>query len=372
MADIRVLMMGGRRSGKSSILASMVEQMSNDVVLCKQFINMTPCRDNDNTALSLEQKRNKLVSFLESKPVKCHYLVDFGADFQFNFYDFKCKIPKPNGGTHWGNIKVEFIDCPGEAFDINSQPTQYNELEKYVSNSDIFIIVVDTPYLMAEKSDSGKFSDVNKTSTIKELLKTNVHFKREDDYKKIIFVPVKCEKWKNNLDAVSQKLKEQNYFGSIMDLIDSDARWSYSIIPAITAGSIEFSEFGKPSLERNTMMECSQLGNSPIYRMKDGNNKMIKKEDVIANTDVHFPFYSWFINNDNKYAPENCDQIGLHIWRFIIYKTKIDTSNTFLPNLLRGFPTISKLGEMIKTMETCGKIRDDGNGIVNLRKIEHL
>lgn len=100
MADIKILMMGGRRCGKSSILASMVHQLSNNVELCKKYIQITPYAGDDGTAKSLEAKRNDLVSFIENKPTGSHYLVDFNADDKFNKYYFKAKIPK---------LKVELI-----------------------------------------------------------------------------------------------------------------------------------------------------------------------------------------------------------------------------------------------------------------------
>ena len=64
MADIRVLMVGGRRTGKSSILAGMIHQMGNDVKLCKKYLQITACSGNDSTAVELDQKRQNLMSFI--------------------------------------------------------------------------------------------------------------------------------------------------------------------------------------------------------------------------------------------------------------------------------------------------------------------
>ena len=46
MADIKVLMMGGRRTGKSSILASMIYQFSKNTELTQRYIRMTPTDEN--------------------------------------------------------------------------------------------------------------------------------------------------------------------------------------------------------------------------------------------------------------------------------------------------------------------------------------
>lgn len=372
MADIKILMMGGRRCGKSSILASMIHQLLNNVDLCKKYIQITPYGGEDGTTKSLETKRNNLVSFIETKPTGCHYLVDFDADDKFNKYYFKAKIPKPEGGVYHGNVKLEVIDCPGESFDASASEEKISELKQYAAQSDIFLIVVDTPYLMDKKSDGGKFMSVNRPTTIHEFIKENVAFRRDDDYKKIIFVPVKCEKWRNDLDAVSKKLQEPGYYGELIQFLEADKRWSYSVIPALTAGSIEFSEFGKPLLYKTTNESCSRLGNSPLYRLKDGSVKMLKSEDVIEDGEhkVHFPYFSWFVNTSYKYRPENCDQIGLHVWRFIVFKTKIDLGHRILPPWLIGFPSIKRLEDLINNMEQDGQLKDTGRGIINLRKNE--
>ena len=374
MADIRVLMVGGRRTGKSSILAGMIHQMANDVELCKKYLQITACRGNDSTAVDLDKKRQNLVSFIEKNPTGVHYLVDFDHDNTFNKYTFKAKIPKPNGGTYRGNIKIEFIDCPGESYERNSSPQLFEELVSYVPNSDIFVIAVDTPYLMDDKSDAGKFMKVSGRDVFKELLQQYVEFRRDDDYKKVIFTLVKCEKWRNNLEEVSNRLKQDNFFGPLMDFLDSDKRWSYEILPVLTAGGIEFSEFGEPLIVKELKERCSRLGNSPIYRMRDGYNRMLKESDVIKDEDflLYLPYYSWFKNLNNEYKPENCDQLALHIWRYVIFKTEIERSYSIIPNWLAGFPSMSVMKDLIKRMEREGLIVDSGDGIKHIRKIEKV
>lgn len=374
MADIRVLMVGGRRTGKSSILAGMIHQMANDVELCRKYLQIKACNENDSTAKDLDKKRQNLMSFIEKNLTGVHYLVDFGADDSFNIYNFKAKIPKPNGGTYSGNIKIEFVDSPGESYERDTRPELYEQLVSYVPNSDIFVIAVDTPYLMDDKSDAGKFMKVSGRDVFKELLQEYVEFKRDDDYKKVIFTLVKCEKWRNNLEEVSKRLKQDNFFGPLMDFLDADKRWSYEILPVLTAGGIEFSEFGDPLIVKGLKERCSRLGNSPTYRMGDGNNIKLKESDVIKDEEfLHYlPYYSWFKNLNKEYKPENCDQLALHIWRYIIFKTEIERSHSIFPNWLTGFPSMAVMKDLIKRMENDGLIVDSGNGIKHIRKIEKV
>ena len=227
---------------------------------------------------------------------------------------------------------------------------------------------------MDDKSDAGKFMKVSGRDVFKELLQQYVEFRRDDDYKKVIFTLVKCEKWRNNLEEVSNRLKQDNFFGPLMDFLDEDKRWSYEILPVLTAGGIEFSEFGDPLIVKGLKERCSRLGNSPIYRMGDGSNRMLKESDVIKDEDflLYLPYYSWFKNLNNEYKPENCDQLALHIWRYIIFKTEIECSHSIFPNWLRGFPSMSVMKDLIKRMEREGLIVDSGDGIKHIRKIEKV
>ena len=72
------------------------------------------------------------------------------------------------------------------------------------------------------------------------------------------------------------------------------------------------------------------------------------------------------------YKPENCDQLALHIWRYIIFKTEIERSHSIIPNWLANFPSMSVMKELIKRMENDGLIVDSGNGIKHIRKIEKV
>ena len=201
-------------------------------------------------------------------------------------------------------------------------------------------------------------------------------FNRDDDYKKIIFVPVKCEAWRDQLDMVSQKLQSPNYYGPLFDLIRNDSRWSCSIIPALTAGGIEFSGFSEPLLLDGE--PCKPLGTEQV-RMGDGNTRELKPDDQIIKNEehkIHFPYYSWF-KNTGIYHPENCDQVALHVARFIVFKIFVERSYGLLPNWIWGFPSKKAMKQMIFNLEDSSLIKE-GNpnsnsvdkGIVNIRKIE--
>lgn len=365
---IKVLMVGGRRCGKSSILASLVKQLWNNVAL-SQYVRITQRRDG-NIGAPLDKKQNDLESFMLNNPRGSYFLVDFNADDTFSHYTFQ--IQGPNWGTFLGiprQINIEFVDCPGESYSVGARVSFDAELQSQMPECDIFLIAVDTPYLMDPKSDSGKFKNVNEVISITNLFEQLISFNTEYDYKKVIFVPVKCEAWKNDLDQVVKKLQGDEYYGPLMRRLEMDQRWSYSVIPAITAGGIKFSEFLAPELLNG--QKCSRLG-SRYVRMEDGSQSLLKSEDKVVPNDgfiFFFPYYSWF-QNVGDYQPENCDQICFHVLRFLVYKIKECSKHESLPQWMLGLPSIVNMNKMIADLESHNLLKDSGNGIVNLRKIE--
>lgn len=372
MADVKILMLGGRRAGKSSILASMVKQLRENVEII-QHVRINQKRTSRPVPVSLSEKQNNLESFL-SKPQGNFYLVDFGADDSFSYYPFSIKIPNKRGGFYLGNIGVEFIDCPGESYDECGRQDLYEEIRREMPDTDIFIIAVDTPYLMDVNSDSGKFKNVNRVNEIIELFDELIQFNRDDDYKKVIFAPVKCEAWRDDIDTVVKKLQHYDYYGPLFDRIKKENRWSCCIIPILTAGGISFTEFGERMMLDG--VECSPLGTRRV-RMKDGSEHELLPDDrLVTNARFYQPFYSWF-ENIGQYRPENCDQIALHVLRFIVFKALVETSHNILPPWMHGFPSHRHMKEMIFNLEQSNFLMD-GNpnsigmdkGIVHVRKIE--
>jgi GTPase SAR1 family protein len=379
MADVQILMVGGRRCGKSSVLSSLVTQLNTDTEILKEvIINYQQQKADVAPDKTLNRRQSQLTSFLNNNKDK-YYLVDFGADKTFSYHPFKVRIQDGKGGFCWGNIDITFVDCPGESYVGTSEPDLYEKTITEIPQTDIFIIVVDTPYLMDEKSDTGKFQQVNSVIEITSLLNMNVSFNSDDDYKKIIFVPVKCEAWKDKLDQVANKIQQDGYYGSLISRIKQETRWSCCIIPALTAGGIKFAEFNKPLLlNGDEHSPCSPLGTKKV-RMKDGvTHDLLPDETLVENTyhTLYFPYYSWF-KNTGEYHPENCDQVALHVMRFLVFKTLVTLSHGIIPGPIKGFPTASTMRNMIYNLEDKGLIKD-GNpnsnsvdkGIVNIRKIE--
>lgn len=367
MADVTVLMVGGRRCGKSSILASMESMLVDNASLSK-YIRIRPQGSHD-----LHVKKNNLESFITEKQRGAYYLVDFDASTDFKVYKFK--VSHPNALIR--DFTVDFVDCPGETFGVNPSQNLKDQLEYWKPKANIFLIVVDTPYLM--ESSRGDFKNVNYTMNIAGLF-DDISGISKNDYRKIIFAPIKCEKWKNNLNEVATKL-QANYDEMFADRLPSWKNFSYSILPVITAGGIEFGEFSEPQvLSINGCFDpktscCKRQGNAPIVRMCDGSSHILRQgagESVVKNTmftdnEPGFPKYSWFKNN-GVYAPKNCDQIAYQVVRFALFYMLAHH------NVFSIFaPSKRDLKIMIQNLEThLLKENDSANGIIPFTTNEKL
>lgn len=153
MADqkpLKILMMGGRRCGKTSALASLFEQMVNGPV--KNYFTVSDqtileTKDGE-TQDSLNGKFLELTQML-GKPHTKTFLVDKGPTNNFWNYSLKLQIP----GTD-RSMFMEFRDSAGEFFEAGGAHSK--ETNDYVSECDVFVIIVDTPYLMGCNEEESK------------------------------------------------------------------------------------------------------------------------------------------------------------------------------------------------------------------------
>lgn len=395
---LRVIMMGGRRCGKTSALASLFEEMKNGPV--KDYFTVS-----DRTVLetkgfevqdSLNDKTLELQNMLETNKNNSNiFLVDKNPTSNFWLYMLHLQIP----GTH-REMDIEFRDSAGEFFEASGMHAR--ETEEYIKGSDVFVIVVDTPYLMGSADESTKDLcpnsinlGTNRVQDIQNFL-THIDDKDGQDAKMVVFVPLKCEKWAkepNGLNKVTARIKE--VYGTHIKNLSAYEKMNICVIPMQTSGNILFSEFRKAYLYNSFegTIRCCKIDDETI-RKEDGENDLPMPgetvvedaESVISGTNLARP-YAWYqINpNDSSFSPKNCDQLPLHIIRFMLMKlmdaeAKVKHGGLlgwiydFLRDMIdriRGiFGTMNtdELKQIIGKMQRSGIIKDTGDGIEILKR----
>ena len=395
---LKVIMMGGRRCGKTSALASLFEEMKNGQV--KDYFTVS-----DRTILetkgfetqdSLNDKTLELQNMLETNKDNSNiFLVDKNPTSNFWLYKLHLQIP----GTK-REMDIEFRDSAGEFFEASGSHAQ--ETEEYIKNCDVFVIVVDTPYLMGSVDESTKDLcpesidlGTNRVQDIQNFL-THIDDKEGQDAKMVVFVPLKCEKWAkepNGLNKVTARIKE--VYGTHIKNLSAYEKMNICVIPMQTSGNILFSEFRKAYIYNSIdgPVRCCKIDDETV-RKEDGENDLPMPgetvvedgEAVINGTTLQRP-YSWYqINpNDSSFAPKNCDQLPLHIIRFMLMKLMDAEANVqhggllgwiydFLRdmiNRIRGiFGTMNteELKQIIGRMQRSGLIKDTGDGIEIIKR----
>lgn len=404
---LKVLMMGGRRCGKTSALASLFDEMTNGKV--KNYFTVT-----DRTILerkgfelqdSLNSKTLELQDMLEKNENNSNiFLVDKAPTNNFWTYKLHIQIP----GTK-RQMDIEFRDSAGEFFE--SSGVHAEETIKYIEECDVYVIIIDTPYLMAQTDETLKQQcndaanlGTNRVRDIQEFL-THISDNDGADAKMVIFVPLKCEAWakKNELHKVTARVKE--VYSSCIQNLSAYNKMNISIIPMQTCGNIIFTEFRKAFRYKDAANEfdlndlrqldgtirCCKIDEETI-RLENGENRPYPftegdilnpdPEAIINGTNIIRP-YSWYRITPGKckYEPQNCDQLPLHILLFMLkkhidMKTNVVPKKSFWGKLASKIVNIAKrvagvfvdmneteLQDILANMKQQGIIKTRGEGI---------
>lgn len=371
--------MGGRRCGKTSALASLFDQMQHGKT--NEFLTVsdqTISEEKDGEKKeSLVKKRMELKHFIDHGKNNT-FLADLGPTNHYWKYVLQIQIP----GTD-RRMDMEFIDGNGEFFEAGSR--HHNETVAFVKECDVFVVVVDTPYLM-EGSDVEAES-ANIVDSIHTFL-MQIDRQNGRKSKQVIFVPIKCEKWvkEGKIDDVV-KAVEEKYNATIKDLMVSN-KTEISIIPIETAGDIVFAELKKPYILFNTstnkQTRCARVSDRKVM-LPDGMHRTIADDEVL-NEDLEGVFKfgeevsdimrpnAWFQlwhKPKAAYAPNNCEQLPLHIVRFMFNKKKseaLDGLLGFLARFFFGTMTARDMQKALDDLSQANLIKDSGEGIKILKK----
>lgn len=378
MANLKVLMMGGRRCGKTSALASLFDQMihgkTNEfLTVCDKTILETKDGEKQDSLMS---KRLELEQFI-SKGKNNTFLADANPTRNFWKYVLQLQIP----GTD-KRMDIEFIDGNGEFFEAGGK--HHNETVAFVKECDVFVVIVDTPYLMAgSKVEAESANVIDSIHTF--LMQIDSQNGRKS--KQVIFVPIKCEKWvkEGKIDDVV-KAVEKKYDATIKDLKASN-KTEISIVPIETAGDIVFAELKEPYILFNTsnnkQTRCARISDRMVM-LPDGKHKKIEDNEMLNDdpegvfkfgeevSDIVRPNAWYHLRHEPKatYSPNNCEQLPLHIVRFMFNKKKKEAWDGVIGKLVSFFGGISSedMQKALDNLSQANLIKDSGEGIKILKK----
>lgn len=348
----KILMMGGRRAGKSTILSSILSSLKETPGAICTVLDKTDYTSiigfNKDTGEpikipTLAIKQNEVRAYIRKRqqggsPI---FTVDMTQTLEHASYLLEVSAQRTA-------VEFEFVDVPGEW--MRATNDDHARLKEEVKTSDVFVIAIDTPFLMHDDDISNVYNRVTEICNIMSEMRID----NELDKKLIILCPVKCEKWirAGKADLVVKKVRR-----AYRDLIN---RWvakpevAIQIMPIQTVGGIE-SDSLLPALlyfeddDDPSGTSCSPVpGMDNLYIDKNGKfllqrpTSRVEEDPSWTRDFVNIPL-SWYKLNGAGYTPVHCEQVGYHILRFLVTKEdhieqkKANDRGSFLPSWLKGW-----------------------------------
>ena len=284
-----ILMIGSRRAGKTSVLASMIESFE---ALEKTTKNKFRIKALPDTEALLQSKRLELNKIFESKEKEalCWTLDENATDLAYD-YEFRLSV---NGSDN--TVDICFKDIPGEW--IRNEPAKIRE---ELARSQVILVAIDTPHLLEE---GGAYSDsFNITSDIDRHLQ-NISLEKESP-RMVLFVPIKCEKYhhENRMVEVEKAIREQ--YKDVITALTTGRKtelYTVAITPILTLGGVVFRDFARGEDGEVTVVE-NQL------------NKSLYLRPTAAYYELYEPA--------PYFAPLYCEQPVLYLINFIVHQVDI-------------------------------------------------
>lgn len=288
---VRILMLGGRRCGKTSVLANMQDCFDKEFGASNLTINI----DDPRTMFDFVEKMKEINGYFDRDHSENFFPDDHPAIIA-KHYELSISLKSKQNGK----VNFQFIDIPGEYV----QDKKYlPKLLKLIDMCHVFLIAIDTPHLMEQtrcddQDKLGKYNEnVNCSSMISKLLKKSMEV---PDGKLVLFVPLKCEKYKaaNQMSLVRHKVKIA--YRELIDHLNnqfSTVPCTIAITPIYTFGTVEFKRFLRDEKSREIII--NEKTKTPKY-----------------------PCYGFMDNAKGYPEPQYCEQPLVYVLAFILATAK--------------------------------------------------
>lgn len=329
MDRINVLMCGGRRIGKTSIMSAIQRNVQ------EQFPEGNIVLTMENSAELIKYGRRQAQLF-DSEYDQATYIASTN-DATSSKSEYNCKVVLKDRKS---NLELCFTDIPGEWFiDV----THEEELIRLIRNSQVLIIAIDSPHLMEK---DGHYHEVyNRATILTDEIKRA--FQGNCEQRMVLFAPLKCERYKNRrrMEELLENVKT-GYEDLIAYLCDPNQQnlYTVAVTPVITMGGLEFLRFNRPVNEDGELV-CDNDG-QPL--------EAVSVNPSTGRLEMNWPAEYLFLQDsfgDHYYAPEDCEQPLTYVLLFLIGIGR--QRQTGLKGILQGLWTVIRRLPDQKIMEDC-------------------
>lgn len=349
MSSINVMLFGASRSGKTSILSSMLTAIRS--YLSKDYKLLLQDRtDYSNGTPTLNDSKLEMENFLKKDWSPEPRLGGLMGNQKFAEYQFSLNVTSIQGVDP---LTVNFIDMPGEKFDLTNP--DYIQLCDLVKDCQILMVAVDTPALLySDKKDDAYYYEVlNCVEGLTDMISLLGMNRGQEALRLLAFVPIKCEYWaqNNKMDKVYQ-LIEKVYKDQI-EIAENFSKVKIMMMPVETIGGLVFDHHTED--DRMKILAYDPDKNVPTKDLEDNRNFgdgdrdsircEMKSPNIVTLGKTGLPYcltgrdrlldvreiprhpycfregypipYAWF-KPVGEYKPDNCDQLLLEIMKFMV------------------------------------------------------
>lgn len=250
MPKASVLMIGPRRVGKSSVLASMLRSLQ----LMKDSVGIQFTPDSTTTQLMQEKLADLNRIFVEHGPEDVFetqsgevngqvYAASTDERITYHFTLSASAIQKK--GKKEKEVRediceVEFSDILGE-----DMTNQQEELIDRMQKSSVILLAIDSVALMEEGITGNSWNErINFPAQIYNMFVDAYSSTEQYTPQLVLMVPLKCEKYyweKGGMDCLNEKIKES--YRDLITFFESRPAFSVAITPILTLGDVIFSHY---------------------------------------------------------------------------------------------------------------------------------
>lgn len=246
MKQVNILMLGGKRCGKTTVLASMYGEINRALSGTQLKLEVE-----EQTRRALDEAKSSIERKMEQFKVPLTRVeVDDNPTSALKTYSFRLVV---DGGS---KIPFRIHDIPGEWLTDSHQ----SEVKNLVRECQVIIIAIDTPYLFSKMTGKGYgiyHEEYNKPLEIANFFKNSLTVENIED-RMILFVPIKCERYYHLTNTPQLNTCKRNYMQELIDAIGNGYRdllmylrsssallnsCTLAITPILSAGGIDFVRF---------------------------------------------------------------------------------------------------------------------------------
>lgn len=247
METINILMLGGRRCGKTTVLSSMCREI--EKILAGTGMSLTVASEQtrmelERAAVNIQQNIQKFATPLT------RIEIDDNPTSASKSYSFTLSVERG------GKIPFFIHDIPGEWL---TDPQHEEGLRTLIRQCQVILIAIDTPYLFAKMTENGYgryHEEYNKPMEIANFFKNSLSLE-EIRERMVLFVPLKCERYYNLEHSSRLNIFNREYMSELVDAIMAGYRdllqylrspelagsCTLAVTPILSAGGIDFVRF---------------------------------------------------------------------------------------------------------------------------------